>query len=297
MRLLSTRLLIMALLLSLAACSPDAAAQPTAVPRSTQAAPPTSAPTVAATSFSATRAPAAATAYPAPPMAGAAITPTSVPVTCENPYYPLPARAKWTYAVLSADGAREAEQVWVVTKSGGPVEGSDIEIHIESGTSATTERIACSADGLQFVHFPAALYGPQNVFSQHEMVGTSGVYLPRVEQLTANASWSAMYQGQATFIDEKSGQPFVGTYVTRLLAEVVGSEQVIVPAGAFQALKIEQRVQNDLFVQLPDNGSVPLGGEMHRFAWFVKGVGLVKLAPANADTGEPTVELKSYNIP
>jgi hypothetical protein len=85
--------------------------------------------------------------------------------------------------------------------------------------------------------------------------------------------------------------------VTQLLSQVVGAEQVVVPAGMFQALKVEQRVANQLFVQLPDNGSVPEAGEMRWFAWFVKGVGIVKLAPANADAGAPTIELKSYNIP
>jgi hypothetical protein len=185
----------------------------------------------------------------------------------------------------------------VVRKPAGPTEGGDIELRIESGASATTERIECSDDGLQFARFPDALYGPQNMSSQFQMLATSGVYLPSVEKLTANASWSATYQGQATFIDARSGRPFVGTYVTQLLSQVVGAEQVVVPAGMFQALKVEQRVANQLFVQLPDNGSVPEAGEMRWFAWFVKGVGIVKLAPANADAGAPTIELKSYNIP
>jgi hypothetical protein len=177
------------------------------------------------------------------------------------------------------------------------VEGSEVTIRVQSGTSVTTERITCSADGLQFVRFPAPLYRPHNPASEYEHVATNGVYLPPAETLTTNASWSAIYQGSAVFTDARNGQTFQGTYITRLLAQVVGSEQVVVPAGAFLALKIEQHVSSDLIVQLPDNGSVPKMGDMRRFAWFVKGVGIVKLAPANADTGEPTLELKSYNIP
>jgi hypothetical protein len=93
-------------------------------------------------------------------------------------------------------------------------------------------------------------------------VKTSGVYLPT--DLTPGLRWS-----WTQAIDSP-----ISTMDVAGSAEVVGTQQVTVPAGTFEAVKIRSETKNHVVTK---GGQIPaMDHVQHDESWYVRGLGLVR---------------------
>jgi hypothetical protein len=179
---------------------------------------------------------------------------------CENPFYPVSDEATWTYSI-SAGGS----SVNIMSAD----DFGKFTITITGGDSTFTVDGQCTPDGIVLMDTTyTGEYGSSTVAT----VTNSGVTVPK--DIGQGEAWSQVIN--VTAGDQSS--------VIESNYTAVGFENIIVPAGEFYALKVEQ------------SGYVTVFGrkvEMHGFHWYAEGVGVVK----SAMDGAPSVELVSYDIP
>jgi hypothetical protein len=249
---------------------------------SSPAAPPAAgAPTAAATPSAPTQAPPAPSATPLP---AATAGPAPNPLSCDHPFFPLREGATWSYRISGV--GQGLEQTQTVTN----VAGATAELAISIGVTTTANRIECTAAGLRFSAFPGGISQLQPGDGvQFETAESEGVHLLPADQLVPGATWDARYalEGKLT----AAGQESPISYDLAIHFEVVGGEQVSVPAGPFEALKVRQQLRA---VSQAAN-SPPV--ELEQFAWYARDVGLVKTSVLLTHTDAVVTELKSYNIP
>lgn len=201
-------------------------------------------------------------ATPTPTPAILSGPPPSQPAQCKNPYYPVVNNATFFYHastgtnVIQTMVADDSSGVFTIT-----VESSDITAYIEG---------QCTSEGIVLMQIP----GSKTTTSDGTVVSldNSGVSLPN--DVAPGSQWS-----QTLSVTTSAGTSLIeSTYAA------VGFENVVVPAGSFRALKVEQ------------GGSVTVFGQkvtMHGFLWYVEGVGLVR----SAMDGAPVLELTLYDFP
>ena len=183
---------------------------------------------------------------------------------CRNRFYPVRNDAWWMYNMSS--GIKPSQTMAV---------GNDnaFTVTVQNGDVAFTFKGQCTEEGVVLLEAPgaaASLLGEDNS-SMLTAQNVGGVTLPNDVQ--AGDNWSQR-------IDITGGN-ITATIETNYHA--VGYETVNVPAGSFQALKVEQ------------NGTVTLGGQVfntYAILWYTQDVGIVKSV-----VGDITAELFAYNFP
>jgi hypothetical protein len=188
---------------------------------------------------------------------------------CGNPYYPLKSGAQWTYTGL------EGPFTHTISSSGGI-----FTILVESGANTFNIQALCMEGGdINLLQVPGISLSYSGEAGSSTMTTTSneGVTLPG--DIQVGDDWSQTLGVEVSAGDQKMDFTLDSTYTA------VGYENVTVPAGTFNALKIEQ--------------STSMGGPepMIQTLWYVQDVGMVK-SEMDIGTGELVVqELVSYNIP
>jgi hypothetical protein len=84
----------------------------------------------------------------------------------------------------------------------------------------------------------------------------------------------------------------VGMGVATMANEIVGSETVTVPAGTFDALKVETLVDQQMTLDLPGVGKQSMDLSHRATSWYVKSIGMVKTVSDEPDS--MTIELVGY---
>jgi len=96
-----------------------------------------------------------------------------------------------------------------------------------------------------------------------------------------------------------AGEPATATGNAQTIFKVLGNESVNVPAGTFQAVKVQVDI-NIVFTIQVQGIAVPASFSGTYTYWYAKGVGWVKAEGQGNITGTSfteTIELQSYNIP
>ncbi|PWH17205.1 MAG: hypothetical protein DDG60_02885 [Anaerolineae bacterium] len=208
------------------------------------------------------------------PSATPTITPAAIsgppsqnqPTPCQNPYYPVVNDATFFYHVSTGTNVI---QTMVADNSSGvftiTVRSVDMTAHIEG---------QCTDKGIVLMQNP----GSQTTTSDESGSSTvtsftnSGVSLPN--DVAPGSQWS-----QTLSVTTSLGTSFIeSTYVA------LGFENIVVPAGNFRALKVEQSGYATVFGHKV---------KMHGFLWYAEGVGVVR----SAMDGAPVLELTMYDFP
>ncbi|HEX2998314.1 MAG TPA: hypothetical protein VHP14_26045 [Anaerolineales bacterium] len=260
----------------------------------------------------------AACNYPAtPPIVGAQTTPTEPPATsatetgtttevpatvegnapmtgtgvCANNYYPVRQGATWSYKSTGAGDYSFTDTITSVREDG-------FTLSTQSGNLAGTQEWACKPEGLvalQFGGAPAALLSAQSMQLNVQSSNVSGITFP--SQINAGNTWqhSLDLQGNASAAGIEGEAK--GTAQNNFTA--VGTESVTVPAGTFEAMKIQADTTINMTVSY--NGlPIPIKFSSSYTYWFAPGVGWVKASGTGSIAGtsySETTELQSYNIP
>jgi hypothetical protein len=187
---------------------------------------------------------------------------------CGNPYYPVVNGAEWTY-----NGPKGQFTHSLATG----IEGA-FTIKVESGANTFIIQGLCMEGGdINLLDVPGNSLSYSGDTGKSTMTTTSNEGLTLPGDIQEGDDWS-----QTISVEVSAGNQKMD-YTINSTSTAVGYETVTVPAGTFNALKIEQ--------------SSDMGGPEPTIQtlWYVQDVGMVKSV---IDVGQPVVsELVSYTIP
>jgi hypothetical protein len=230
-------------------------------------------------------------AEPTATLAGS--TPVAEQSLCANTYYPVREGATWSY---KSTGGPAGEYTFTDTITSVRPDGFTLSTQIAGltrpqGWSCTPEGLA----GLQFGGAPAAMLNSQNIQLNFVVTNSTGVTFPG--QINPGDRWQQTVDlaGEVTAMNEEAQ----ATGSVRMDFSAAGNESVTVPAGTFEALRVE--VDITLNVNASYEGiNLPVSFSGDYSYWFAPGVGWIKSSGTGSVLGtsfSDTTELQSYNIP
>ena len=212
---------------------------------------------------------------------------------CANAYYPVREGSTWNY---KSTGGPAGEYSFTDTITSIRDDGFTLSTQFDDLTR--TQEWACKPEGLvalQLGGAPAAALNSQNMQLNLGVKNVSGVTFP--SEISAGDQWQHNLDFEGSMIVADQEGAATGNAQTSFAA--VGNESVAVPAGTFDALKIQ--VDTTLNINVTYQGfSVPVTFSGSYTYWFVQGAGWVKASGTGNVTGtafSETTELQWYNIP
>jgi hypothetical protein len=220
-------------------------------------------------------------------------TPVADASLCTNVYYPVRQGATWAY---KSTGGPAGEYSFVDTITS--VRDSAFTLSTQIGDITRTQEWTCTAEGLTALQLggaPAAMLNSQNIQLSLDTSNGTGVTFPR--QTNPGDQWqqSMDVNGNVTMMNEAAE----ATGDAQMNFSAIGNESVTVPAGTFDALKVEVNVT--LNVNATYGGiTLPVSFSGKYTYWFAPNVGWVKASGTGNVLGSSfsdTTELQSYSIP
>jgi hypothetical protein len=229
------------------------------------------------------------------PVPPATATPQSAAGLCANSLVPVKQGVTWTYA---DSGLAGAPSHFTTTITDVRPDGFTASTRFDDNTSAD-EQWACKPEGLLAQSFGAGQTAlGLSLAGVHANLSTSnptGVTLP--PDVQPGMKWPYSIGLEGTLAQGDLSADVTGAVSTQF--EALGMESVTVPAGTFDAMKVEGT--STVKVAASYHGlSLPITSIVKTTFWFAPGVGWVK----SSETGElagtavsSVTELQSYNIP
>lgn len=266
-------------LLALAACGGDAPADEATL--ATEVAAPTEAvaeavaeataePAAVPTDVPPTAVPTEAVAEPTPTPAPADDTVALPAGDCSNPFYPVVEGRTLRYA-NNIPGLGVTEHT--ITHS--DVTDTSFTATTDLGEgNVLTQTWTCSGEGLLQPEFSQLPTG-EDVTLTIEFVESSGLTIPAADQFEVGATWTTRYVANATLSDSGAGEMLM-EQTTELTHTVVGAETVTVPAGEFEAMRVETAGNVSAVTTVGGVSVPPTEFPLNFVSWYVEGVGLVR---------------------
>ena len=233
------------------------------------------------------------TATPSP------IPPTSTPRAeglCSNSLIPVKTGATWTY-VANASGAGGPSSFSTTIMD---VRPDGFTTAIKMGDNLTVNQgWACEPDGLVALSMGAAqdLLGlsAQGIKADLKTSNATGVTLPA--DVGTGRQWSYNLDLAGDLAQGGLSAKASGSASTAFTA--VGTETITVPAGTFDAIKVQGTTTFKMTVDFQGFG-VPVTSVVKSTLWFAPGIGWIQ-STASGDLLETalsaTTQLQSYSIP
>jgi hypothetical protein len=222
-----------------------------------------------------------------------ASTPVAEQGLCTNTYYPVRQGATWTY---KSTGGPAGEYSFTDTISSVRDDGFTLSTQI--GNLTRTQEWTCTAAGLAALQLggaPAAVLSSQDIELDLDINNGTGLTFPR--QINPGDQWQQTMEitGDVTMLNEEAQ----ATGNAQMNFSAVGNESVTVPAGSFDALKVE--VDVTLNIEATYGGiTLPVVFSGEYTYWFAPNVGWVRSSGTGNVLGSSfsdTTELQSYSIP
>jgi len=212
---------------------------------------------------------------------------------CTNAYYPVRQGATWTY---KSTGGPAGE--YSFTDSIASVRADGFTLSTQIGDINRTQEWNCTTEGLAALQLggaPAAMLNSQNVQLNLDVNNATGITFP--SQIDPGDQWQQSLDfGGNMSVANQEGE---ATGNAQMDFHALGNESVTVPAGTFDAMKIE--VDTTLNINVSYQGlSIPVEFSGTYSYWFAQGVGWVKASGTGSVLGSSfseTTELQSYTIP
>lgn len=193
---------------------------------------------------------------------------------CSHPYYPVIDGATWVYEI---GGDSQAVHTMSVEEEG------KFQVAVVGGESTSILEGLCTEKGI--VLMDRGMEG--SFFTSTGSASTTslsqdGVTLPNKMQVGDNWTQTFDMVGEGDDSEVRLEAKIINNY------NVVGKGSVTVPAGTFEALKIEQ------------NGTLTMSGyefTTHGTLWYVEGIGNVQAENGIGNGEMQLVQLVSYNFP
>jgi hypothetical protein len=213
------------------------------------------------------------------------VQPASSAGLCQNPYYPVVQGASWTYQVSGTSSGTFTRSIVNIRENG--FDDQDVfsagvtrqgrwecrEGNLISLTPGSVASVIASGDQANFT-----------------VESNTGITFPADPRPGTEWTQTIIYRGQQTISDTN----LESRNVLNMSCKAIGIENVSVPAGDFEALRVDCTTQLDISISVPL--AMNLGTTVAGSAWYASGVGWIK----SRDTGEmgvTEVVLLSYTIP
>ena len=212
---------------------------------------------------------------------------------CANTYYPVHEGSTWSY---KSTGGPTGEYSFTDTITA--VRADGFTLSSQFGSLTRTQEWACKPEGLVALQLggpSAATLSSENMQLNLEVNNVSGVTFPNTINVGDQWQHNLDFEGKMTVANQEGSA--TGNALTSFHA--LGNESVTVPAGTFDALKIQVDTTLDFNVSI-QGVFVPVKFSGSYNYWFVKDVGWVKASGTGSISGtsfSETIELQSYNIP
>ena len=200
---------------------------------------------------------------------------------------------------------------WVYTSTGGPsgsfnysnsitaVRSDSFTLTSQFADITRTQEWACQPDGLKALQLGGGSAAGVSIQAMTADLTTSqvtGISLPKNISSSMEWQYSLLLQGTVAMPGDQQSQSS-GTYSVSM--KELGRETVTVPAGTFEAIKVQSNSTVDIISAFAGN-EVPIKFNGITITWYAPGIGYVK-SVENGDFGgtafSATTELQSYNIP
>ncbi len=220
----------------------------------------------------------------AQPAAPATSTITS---PCDHPYYPVREGAQWRYR-LTTQGIAPIEQT--ITTSNVTTD-TFTERHEFSSGGTMTRGWRCSGDGLSALQY--GNFSTPQAAVQMNTIRSEGVTLPAADRWQPGATWESRYEVRGGMAGANNNNPAMEmSGPIEISSRIVGQESVTVPAGTYDAMKVESTFTARLTTSVGGR-SMPMNPMAFRTnAWYARGVGVVRIEQVGG-FGSTTTELLS----
>lgn len=214
---------------------------------------------------------------------------------CVNPYYPAVQGATWTY-VNTGRSSGAITYTDTITS----VRADGFTVSTQFNELVQTQEWACTPEGLAALGLggagSAAALSSSGMDAEFTTSNVQGVTIPA--NLQPGAQWTNSFdiQGVMTIAE---GQTAEASGSVSLAAQALGLESVSVPAGTFNAMKIELHTTFSITATFQGIG-IPVSISGVSTLWYAPGVGMVKSTDSGEFSGSSytsTTELQSYSIP
>jgi hypothetical protein len=193
---------------------------------------------------------------------------------CDHPYFPIVDGASWTY-----DASMDEDYTLRIEETGDDSFKMIQEMH--SDDLIYTVDWFCSEDGILRGSFGQADLLNQAASNeetpefQFETLEWEGQTLPSPELLDIGHTWTSFYQLAASFDVEGFSQSMNMDVIVD--HEIIGMEEVIVPAGTFpEALRVDSDGQINMFLVMDEERTPVTSVNFGYSTWYVEGIGMVK---------------------
>ena len=207
---------------------------------------------------------------------------------CDNPYMPIVVGATWNYNLTSQNPDTYVHSII-------SVEGTGFTEQDVFGSGVTRQGKWNCENGNLIALNPSG-GGSANVSAEGTTVdfqttAIDGVTLPA--SLNPGDTWSQSLTLEGT--QTINGQAFPASNQTTQNCTAVGVESVTVPAGTFDAMRVDCQVTINIAL---DMGGGPLANviALNNTNWYALNIGLVKTVSIGSGL-DSTTELTSYSIP
>jgi hypothetical protein len=205
---------------------------------------------------------------------------------CDHPYFPIKQGQKLVYAYPAAG----MQVTMVVSKVDGNHFIYDVTTSIPGGSAPTSTVVhgECTAQGYSTDTAAAASHGAKT-----KIISRTGTQFGPSSQMKVGGTWTS-----GTTSESEAPNMTVRTE-TSSTSKVVAKERVKVPAGDYEALRIDSVVEMKSTMSGPNAAKMAKAGfgtmNVKSTMWIAEGVGLVK-SQTVADDGSvsPGMELVSF---
>jgi hypothetical protein len=212
---------------------------------------------------------------------------------CTNTYYPVRQGATWTY---KSTGGPAGEYSFTDTITA--IRNDGFTLSTQIGDITRTQDWTCSAEGLAALQLggaPAAMLNSQDINLNLNVSNVSGVTFPT--QINPGDQWQQTLDvsGKVNAMNQEAE----ATGNVQMNFSAVGNESVAVPAGTFEALRVDVNVALNINATY-EGITLPVTFSGDYSYWFAPNVGWVKASGTGSVLGSSfsdTTELQSYNIP
>ena len=214
--------------------------------------------------------------------------------TCANPLYPVIQGAAWTYA---STGSPAGPFLFTDTITEARADGFTLTSQFKDLTR--TQEWACKLEGLLALQLgggPTASISAQGLSAQFETSNATGISIPVDMQNVQQWAYDLSMKGTIAMPDNQASQADGSVSST---FQVLGTEAISVPAGTFDAIKVQ--VNSEYTLNTSFQGFLmPLNFSSATIMWYAPYVGWVKSIENSDFGGSPyssTIELQSYSFP
>lgn len=228
-----------------------------------------------------------------PGGAPTAESPGATTGVCANAYFPVVEGAIWSYVVTGGPTGTTS-----YTDMISEVNPNSFILTTEFPDLTRTQRWSCNAEGLVALDYggSSATVAVSDLQAVFDTTQVTGMTLPA--SIAQGDTWSQVFilEGTQTLPGDQSA---TSEGDVQFSSTAGGMESITVPAGTFEALRVESTSTMEITVEL-SGFKVPTTIEGTSIRWYAPGVGLVRSVETSNmfDTqAEVITELTGYSLP